>query len=77
MSQAVGICGFLIFLIFITCFQFDLGNAFLWHQIRAIMAVLLLVGQENEKPEIIRELLDVENNPCTPQYRYRESIHLN
>lgn len=45
------------------------GKAFLWHQVRAIMAILLLVGQENEKPEIIRELLDVEHNPCTPQYR--------
>lgn len=44
------------------------------------MAVLLLVGQENEKPEIIRELLDVENNPCTPQYRYIQlyiSIEMN
>lgn len=51
-------------------FSFYIGKAFLWHQVRAIMAILLLVGQENEKPEIIRELLDVENNPCTPQYRY-------
>lgn len=39
------------------------ANAFLWHQIRCIMAVLLLVGQEKEDAEVITELLDVEKNP--------------
>ena len=28
------------------------GKAFLWHQIRCIVAVLLLVGQDREKPEV-------------------------
>lgn len=54
-----------------------IGKAFLWHQVRAIMAVLLLVGQENEKPDIIRELLDVEANPCTPQYSLAADFPLN
>lgn len=53
------------------------GKAFLWHQVRCIMAILLLVGQENEKPEIIRELLDVDTNPCTPQYSLANDAALN
>lgn len=54
-----------------------IGKAFLWHQVRAIMAILLLVGQEDEKPEIIRDLLDVESNPCTPQYSLAVDYALN
>lgn len=54
-----------------------IGKAFLWHQVRAIMAVLLLVGQEDEQPEIVRELLDVESNPCTPQYSLAGDFALN
>lgn len=36
------------------------GEAFLWHQIRAIISVLFLVGQEKESPEIFDKLLDIE-----------------
>lgn len=54
-----------------------IGKAFLWHQVRAIMAILLLVGQGDEKPEIIKELLDVEQNPCTPQYSLAADFALN
>lgn len=39
------------------------GQAFLWHQIRCIMGILFLIGQEKEQPEVILELLDVEKNP--------------
>lgn len=39
------------------------GTAFLWHQIRCMVAVLFLIGQKNEDPNIILELLDVERNP--------------
>lgn len=39
------------------------GKAYLWHQVRCIMAILLLVGQELEGPEVMKELLDVEKNP--------------
>lgn len=53
------------------------GKAFLWHQVRAIIAVLLLIGQGKEKPEVIQELLDVEKNPCTPQYSLASDIPLN
>ncbi|XP_031633123.1 tRNA pseudouridine(38/39) synthase [Contarinia nasturtii] len=54
-----------------------IGKAFLWHQVRAIMAILLLVGQEDEKPEIVQELLDIERNPCTPQYSLAADFALN
>uniref|UniRef100_A0A3Q0TI21 Pseudouridylate synthase 3 n=1 Tax=Amphilophus citrinellus TaxID=61819 RepID=A0A3Q0TI21_AMPCI len=54
--------------------QYDLfifeikGLAFLYHQVRCMMAVLLLIGQKLEAPDIINQLLDVENNPRKPQY---------
>uniref|UniRef100_A0A1A7WII1 Pseudouridylate synthase 3 n=1 Tax=Iconisemion striatum TaxID=60296 RepID=A0A1A7WII1_9TELE len=50
-------------------FVFEIkGLAFLYHQVRCMMAVLLLIGQKLEAPEIIDELLDVKNNPRKPQY---------
>uniref|UniRef100_A0AAG5DMZ6 Pseudouridine synthase I TruA alpha/beta domain-containing protein n=1 Tax=Anopheles atroparvus TaxID=41427 RepID=A0AAG5DMZ6_ANOAO len=53
------------------------GKAFLWHQVRCIMAVLLLVGQGRETPAIVQELLDVEKNPCKPQYSMASDVPLN
>ncbi|KAI1280573.1 tRNA pseudouridine(38/39) synthase [Halotydeus destructor] len=44
------------------------GKAYLWHQIRCIVAVLLLVGEGYEQPDIIKKLLDIETNPRKPQY---------
>ncbi|KAF4087476.1 hypothetical protein AMELA_G00071210 [Ameiurus melas] len=44
------------------------GLAFLYHQVRCMMAVLLLIGQKLEAQEIINQLLDVANNPRKPQY---------
>lgn len=44
------------------------GSAFLWHQVRCIVAVLLLVGQGLEEPSIVKQLLDVETLPCKPIY---------
>ncbi|KAG9350145.1 hypothetical protein JZ751_026498 [Albula glossodonta] len=50
-------------------FVFEIkGLAFLYHQVRCMMAVLLLIGQKLEPPELIDQLLDVENNPRKPQY---------
>ncbi|XP_067883335.1 tRNA pseudouridine(38/39) synthase [Heterodontus francisci] len=49
--------------------QFEVqGQAFLYHQVRCMAAVLLLIGQHLEEPEVIDELLDVERNPRKPQY---------
>lgn len=44
------------------------GKAFLWHQIRCIVSILFLVGEGKEKPEVITELLDVDQHPRKPQY---------
>lgn len=53
------------------------SRAFLWHQIRAIMGVLLLVGQGREKPQVIVDLLDVERYPSKPQYNLAHELPLN
>lgn len=53
------------------------GSAFLWHMIRCIVAILMLVGIEKESPEIILELLDVEKNAKKPQYSLASEIPLN
>ncbi|XP_051775021.1 tRNA pseudouridine(38/39) synthase isoform X2 [Erpetoichthys calabaricus] len=44
------------------------GLAFLYHQVRCMMAILLLIGQKLEDVEIIDQLLDVDSNPRKPQY---------
>ena len=54
-----------------------ISKAFLWHQIRCIMALVFMVGKKQEKPEIIDELFDVETNPCKPQYTMASEIPLN
>ncbi|KAK8741635.1 hypothetical protein OTU49_002314 [Cherax quadricarinatus] len=53
------------------------GEAFLWHQVRAIMAILFLVGEGKEKPDIVKHLLDVENHPRKPQYCLASDVPLN
>ena len=45
-----------------------IGQAFLWHQIRCIVAILFLVGEGKEQPEIIEKLLNIEICPNKPQY---------
>ncbi|XP_056153523.1 tRNA pseudouridine(38/39) synthase [Lampris incognitus] len=44
------------------------GLAFLYHQVRCMMALLLLIGQKLEVPEVINQLLDVDSYPRKPQY---------
>lgn len=39
------------------------GSSFLWHQIRCIVGVLLLIGQGLEEPDVVKKLLDVEKFP--------------
>lgn len=56
---------------------FDLkGLAFLWHQVRCMVAILLMVGQKLEKPSLIDELLDVERNPQRPAYAMAHDVPL-
>ncbi|KAL9097872.1 MAG: hypothetical protein Q9165_000198 [Trypethelium subeluteriae] len=44
------------------------GSGFLWHQVRCMTAVLFLVGQGLEKPDVVKEMLDVEKMPAKPIY---------
>ena len=53
------------------------GSAFLWHQIRCIVAILMLIGQQKESPDVIKELLDVEKYDKKPQYSLASEIPLN
>ena len=39
------------------------GQAFLWHQVRCVVAILFLIGQRKENPDLVKELLDVDKNP--------------
>lgn len=44
------------------------GTAFLWHQVRCMTAILLLVGQGLESPEVVGQMLDVTKMPTKPIY---------
>lgn len=44
------------------------GSAFLWHQVRCMVAVLFLVGQGLESPFVVDSLLDITKTPRKPQY---------
>ena len=52
------------------------GTAFLWHQVRCMMAILFLVGQKLEEPEIVRDLLDMEKYPTKPEYEMAHDVPL-
>ncbi|XP_067014520.2 tRNA pseudouridine(38/39) synthase [Anabrus simplex] len=53
------------------------GKAFLWHQVRCIMGILLLVGGGYEHPDVVKELLEVEERPHKPQYNLASELPLN
>ncbi|KAL1306040.1 hypothetical protein AAFC00_004167 [Neodothiora populina] len=44
------------------------GSAFLWHQVRHLVAVMFLVGQGLEPPSVVSDLLDMEKYPTRPKY---------
>ena len=44
------------------------GTAFLWHQVRHLVAIIFLVGQGLENPSIVKDLLDVSKTPSKPLY---------
>ena len=60
-----------------TIYAFTLhGSAFLWHQVRHMVAILFLVGQGLEMPSLVDELLNVKNNPCKPHYEMADDAPL-
>jgi len=52
------------------------GTAFLWHQVRCMMAILFLVGQHLENPEIVKDLLNIEKYPQRPDYEMAHDVPL-
>jgi len=52
------------------------GSSFLWHQVRCMAAVLFMVGLHQERPEIVKDLLDVDLYPRKPQYKMAPDIPL-
>lgn len=58
-------------------YVFDLkGSAFLWHQVRCMVAVLFLVGQGLEAPTIVSDLLDVTKYPRKPVFEMANDLPL-
>ena len=52
------------------------GSAFLWHQVRHMVAILFLIGQGLESPSLVDELLDIKKNPQKPQYEMADDAPL-
>jgi len=44
------------------------AESFIWHQIRCIVGILVLIGQNLEEPQVVEHLLDISKNPKKPQY---------
>lgn len=49
------------------CYFEICGNAFLWHQVRCMVAILFLIGKGLEQPDLIPGMLDVEKIKQKPQ----------
>lgn len=47
-------------------FQIE-GQAFLWHQVRCMVALLFLIGKNLEHVDIIKTMLSIESTPRKPQ----------
>lgn len=58
-------------------YVFDLkGTAFLWHQVRCMVAVLFLAGQKLEAPSVVDDLLNIDKYPSKPVYEMANDIPL-
>ncbi|BEI86781.1 hypothetical protein CcaverHIS002_0701270 [Cutaneotrichosporon cavernicola] len=53
-----------------------IGTAFLWHQVRHIIAVLFLIGAGLEPPTLVSDLLDVQRFPGKPGYNMGHPLPL-
>ena len=52
------------------------GSGFLWHQVRHMAAILFLIGQELEQPNLIDTLLNVQEMPRKPSYEMADDAPL-
>lgn len=58
-------------------YVFDLkGTAFLWHQVRCMVAVLFLAGQKLESPGLVDDLLNIDKFPSKPLYEMANDLPL-
>lgn len=58
-------------------YMFDLkGNAFLWHQVRCMVAVLFAIGQKLESPSVIDDLVNVDKFPSKPSFEMANDVPL-
>lgn len=53
-----------------------IGSAFLWHQVRCMMAVLFEIAEGHEQPSIINDLMDPEKYPSKPDYTFASDTPL-
>ncbi|CAG0894946.1 unnamed protein product, partial [Darwinula stevensoni] len=51
------------------------GQGFLWHQIRCIVAILLLIGEGKEDSSVIQELLDISKNPWLKLFLFSKPVY--
>ncbi|EER94780.1 hypothetical protein BDA96_01G379300 [Sorghum bicolor] len=58
------------------CSMMIKGSAFLWHQVRCMVAVLFLIGQGLESPSVVDSLLDITKTPRKPQYKMAPELPL-
>ena len=52
------------------------GSAFLWHQVRCMVAMLFLIGQGLESPSLVSKLLDTNSTSSKPHYDMAEDVPL-
>ena len=52
------------------------GSGFLWHQVRHMVAILFLIGQGLESPDVVDKLLDIDANPQRPIYEMAKDAPL-
>lgn len=52
------------------------GSAFLWHQVRHMIAILFLIAQGLEEPSLVKNLLDVTKTPRKPEYEMADDCAL-
>ncbi|KAK3812320.1 MAG: pseudouridine synthase [Benniella sp.] len=52
------------------------GTAFLWHQVRCMMAVLFAIGNGLEEPEVIPQMMDLKLCPAKPNYDMASELPL-
>ena len=58
------------------CMAVIKGSAFLWHQVRCMMAILFLIGSGSEDISVIRHLFDVDKIKDRPNYDIADGANL-